>query len=70
MAAAAKPAQPVAIGRGMAATLDGNRLTVEIDLGSDLGPSSSGKSRLVASSGGGKPVAATGVTLNLTAYRK
>lgn len=35
---------------------DGNKLTIEIDLGKDAGPSASGKTTIIASTRGNAPV--------------
>jgi len=48
----------------------GNIMTVTIDLSKDLGPSASGKTRLVATTRGGVRVGETGVSANISAYRK
>lgn len=52
--------------------VEGDTLTIVVDLSQDLGLSASGKSELVASTGGGTQIngAERGVMLNLTVYRK
>ncbi len=51
-------------------TVKDNKLTIEIDLSRKLGPSSTGKTQIVASTGGGAPVegAPDGFKLNLAAW--
>jgi hypothetical protein len=63
----------VAVGSNVSLTVseDGKKLTIEIDLTRDLGPSASGKTRLVASTQGnaevpGQPT----MRLGLNLYRK
>lgn len=49
---------------------DGNRLVIEIDLGQTLGPSSTGKTLIVATSRGNKPVpGAEDTFLGLNCFR-
>jgi hypothetical protein len=51
------------------ASVDGNILRLEVDLTCDLGLSSSGKTRLIAS-GTGKVIGHEGVSYGLNVYRK
>jgi hypothetical protein len=52
-------------------TLKNGKIQVTFDPTQDLGPSSSGKTTLVAKTGGAKDVPGQpGLKLNLTAYRK
>jgi hypothetical protein len=49
---------------------EGNRLTIEIDLSQDYGPSRTGKTHLVASSHGNRPIPGDDQTyLGLNCYR-
>jgi hypothetical protein len=50
-------------------TVKGDKLTLEIDLKTTLGPSKSGKTILVASSGGNIPIPGTDLVLGLNAYK-
>jgi len=52
------------------ATVNGTKLTLEIDLGKDLGQSKTGKSTLVASTRGYAGVETTDVQLSLNLIRK
>jgi hypothetical protein len=50
-------------------TVKGDILTIEVDLSKDLGPSSTGKTRIVASTEG--PVIVSGdIKVNMTAFKK
>ena len=49
--------------------VDGNTLTITVDLSKELGPSASGKSTLIASTGGAVTVEG-GARVNLSVYRK
>lgn len=53
-------------------TIEGNKLLIAIDLTKDFGPSSSGKTNIVASSQGFAKLggAAPGISLNLTVAKK
>ncbi len=52
-------------------TLKDKKLTLVIDLAKEIGPSSSGKSTLIASTGGNIEVTgAEGVKLGINCYRK
>ncbi len=48
---------------------NGNILTITVDMSKDFGPSSSGKSIIVASSEGNQTVPGTDVKLGLNIYR-
>ncbi len=54
------------IGKNVRATVDGNVLTITVDLNADLGPSKSGKTTLVASTGGFAGFAGVKIGLNVT----
>jgi len=51
-------------------SVKGNILTIEIDLSQEHGPSKSGKTTIIASTGGNVVVPGTDVTLGLNAYKK
>jgi hypothetical protein len=56
--------------KNIKATIKGSILTIEIDLSKELGPSASGKTVLIASSGGNKPVPGReDVYIGLNAYK-
>lgn len=57
----------VAIGQNVFCKIEGTRMTIELDLGCDLGPSTSGKSQKVATTGGNISVAG-GLKLGLNLY--
>lgn len=50
-------------------TIDGDKLLVEVDLSQDFGPSSSGKSIVIASTEGNKPVGKGDIKIGLNIYR-
>jgi len=51
-------------------TRNGNRLTIEIDLTTDLGPSSTGKTRTVATTRGNATIpGTTGYKIGLNVFR-
>lgn len=50
--------------------LDGNILTLKVDISKRLGRSSTGRTITVASSGGGQRIPGTDVTLNLNVWAK
>lgn len=58
------------LGTNVVCTIDGDVMTLTIDLSHDAGPSKTGKSDIIASTNGNIAVGGTGVTLGLTAYRK
>jgi hypothetical protein len=58
------------IGRNVQSELDGTTLILRIDLAADAPPSKSGKSLLVASTGGGANLGdVAGTKVNLSVYR-
>ncbi len=59
----------VNIGSNVKGVREGDKLFLEIDLTQSLGASKSGKSELVASTGGNRTVAGTDVKLGINAYR-
>jgi len=65
---------PQNIGKNIKATVKGSTLTIVVDLDADFGPSSSGKTILIASSEGNQTVAKNSkgqeVKLGLNLYRK
>lgn len=65
---------PQNIGKNVKATVKGNKLTLEIDLDQEFGPSSSGKTIIVASSEGnqtvGKNSQGAEIKLGINLYRK
>jgi hypothetical protein len=60
------------LGENITATVVGDKLTLEIDLSKDFGPSASGKTMIIATSSGNVkvPGAARGATLGLNLYFK
>jgi len=59
-----------AIGTNITGTVDGDTLTLVIDMSKRLGPSASGKTTIVATTSGNQPVPGTPVVLGLNAYVK
>jgi hypothetical protein len=55
-------------GHNVEVTVDGSRLTIVVDLSKDLGPSRSGKTRLIASTNGNFALP-DGSKLGLNVYR-
>lgn len=55
--------------RNVELNVKGDTLTITIDLSKELGPSASGKSTLIASTGGAVTVEG-GARVNLSVYRK
>jgi hypothetical protein len=51
-------------------TVNGSKLVIEVDLSADLGPSATGKSRMVASTHGNVVIPGTDVTIGVNAYRR
>lgn len=49
---------------------DGKTLVVTVDLTKDMGPSASGKTRLIASTRGALKLPGTDATLNISVYKK
>lgn len=61
----------VSILKNVKMTLDGNILTIQVDVTKDYGPSSSGKTNIVATTEGGQSVEGLeDVKVNLTVYKK
>jgi hypothetical protein len=56
------------LGRGIAIEIDGDMVTLKFDMSKSIGKSKSGKTTLIASSGGNVEIA-TGVKLGLNCYR-
>ncbi len=51
-------------------TVDGNILTIKVDLSKDFGPSSSGKTIIIASTEGNVPIVDRDERVGLNVYRK
>lgn len=68
----AKPAAQnvLDLGQNIEAVVDGDTLTLRIKLSERLGPSASGKTTIVATTSGNKPIGDTGVIIGLNAYIK
>ncbi len=49
---------------------EGDTLTITVDLSQDHGPSASGKTIRIATSGGNKPIEGTDAIIGLNIYRK
>ena len=49
--------------------IDGDILTITVDLAKDHGPSKSGKTIIIASTQGNKPIGTTGAVIGLNIYR-
>lgn len=58
------------LGTNVVGTVEGNMLTLKIDLKKDHGPSKSGKTTIVASTQGNVAIPGTSVILGLNAYIK
>jgi len=56
-------------GKNVKGFLDGDKLTIEIDLAKDFGPSKTGKTNTVASTNGFQTVAGVGINLNVCKKR-
>ena len=56
--------------QNVATSVEGNILTIKIDLSKDFGPSSTGKTTIVASSKGPQAIDGTDVKLGLNIYKK
>jgi len=50
--------------------VDGNKLTITVDLSKDHGPSKSGKTIIIATSSGNKPIEGTDAVIGLNIYTK
>lgn len=60
-----------ALGQNVTAVVDGDKLTLTIDMSADLGRSNSGKSHLIATTQGNKAVpGCDGAFVGLNIYRK
>ncbi len=57
------------LGQNIVGSLDGMKLTLVIDLAQSSGPSKSGKSIIVATTGGNQSIGTTGIKLGLNAYK-
>ena len=57
------------IGQNVSAVRDGDKVFIQIDLTQDLGPSKSGKSKLIATTSGNHRLPGTDVTLGVNCYR-
>lgn len=51
-------------------TVKGNKLTIEVDLKGDTEPSKTGKTDIVASSGGSAKIEGTDFIANISIYKK
>lgn len=54
----------------MEMTIEGDTLTIKVDLSQDLGLSKSQKSRKIASSGGNQKIPGSDAIIGLNVYRK
>ena len=61
---------PIHIGTNIKASVEGTKLTMEIDLSKDLGESKSGKTILLASTNGNQPIAGSNAIIGMNVYRK
>jgi hypothetical protein len=59
---------PIHLGNNVTGSVDGKKLTLEIDLSKRHGDSKSGKTVIVASTNGNKNVPGSEVTIGLNAY--
>jgi len=50
--------------------VSGNILTITVDLSTSQGPSKSGKTIIIATSSGNKPIEGTDAVIGLNVYRK
>lgn len=57
------------IGKNIIATLVGNKLTLEIDLSKELGPSKSGKTTVIATTSGNKSIIGSDAVIGVNVYR-
>ncbi len=57
------------IGKNIVATLTGNKLTLEIDLSKEFGPSKSGKTTVIASTNGNKSIIGSDAVIGLNVYK-
>lgn len=56
--------------RNVAYNIDGDLLTIKVDLSKELGRSKSGKTMIVASTGGNVDIGHSGIKLGLNMYKK
>lgn len=63
-------AEVVELGQNISGSISGNVLTLTIDLSKRLGPSKSGKTMLIATTGSAKPVGASGAVAGINIYTK
>ena len=66
----AKETEAKVIGSNVAYVINGNLLTITVDLSKRLGPSSSGKTTIVATSSGNQLIPGTEAKLGLNIYVK
>jgi len=50
--------------------VEGNKLTITVDLSKNQGPSNSGKTIIIATSSGNKPIEGTDAIMGLNIYTK
>lgn len=50
-------------------TINGNKLLIEVDLSQNFGPSSSGKSVVIASTEGNQPIGKDDIKIGLNIYK-
>jgi len=55
--------------KNVSMTVEGNVLTVTIDLSQDFGPSKSGKTRIIATTAGNRPIPGSDAKIGLNIYR-
>jgi hypothetical protein len=56
------------VGKNVAYVVEGNILTITIDISKTFGPSSSGKTEIVATTSGSQEIGDTGIRLGLNAF--
>jgi len=56
--------------KNAALKVDGNKLTITVDLSKDHGPSKSGKTIIIATSSGNKAIEGTDAIIGLNIYTK
>lgn len=56
--------------KNAALKVDGDTLTITVDLSKDHGPSKSGKTIIIATSSGNKPIEGTDAIIGLNIYTK
>jgi hypothetical protein len=57
------------IGKNILATLIGTKLTLEVDLSKEFGPSKSGKTTVIASTNGNKSIIGSDAVIGLNVYK-